>query len=304
MTGHIAVTGASGFVGRALLHRAVKDGWKGVGIVRSAASARRVSEAGGRPVVLPGLEAEALAGSLAGCTAVAHLAQIGAERDARYEDVNVGGTRAVIAACRLAGVRRIVFFSGLGVAHYGMRRRCTNPYFLSKLTAEVELYRSGLEVRVFRPSYVVGPGDGFVTWVTRDILSGCVELPGDGCYRMQPIGVDDAAAVILASATGGPELATLDLVGPEPLAARDLVSRLAAALGLGGRAIPWRIEKIALEAAERAASSGGFHGMLPDELDCLLCDEVGEHGPLEELLGRPLLSVDSALRIAVTPRAV
>jgi len=36
------------------------------------------------------------------------------------------------------------------------------PLLLSKLAAEVALFRSGLEAMVFRPSYVVGPGDAFV----------------------------------------------------------------------------------------------------------------------------------------------
>ena len=51
---------------------------------------------------------------------------------------------AVLGFALAAGVGRLVFLSGLGVAHYGQARRCTNPYFLSKLAAELELHRSGL----------------------------------------------------------------------------------------------------------------------------------------------------------------
>ena len=39
--------------------------------------------------------------------------------------------------------------------------------------------------------------------------------------------------------------------------------------------------------------------MLPDELDCLLCDEVSDPAPLEALLGRRLLPLDEALAAAV-----
>jgi hypothetical protein len=35
--------------------------------------------------------------------------------------------------------------------------------------------------------------------------------------------------------------------------------------------------------------------MLPDELDCLLCDEVADPAPLATLLGRPLTPLDEAL---------
>ena len=57
-----------------------------------------------------------------------------------------------------------------------MTRRCTNPYFLSKLAAEVEVFRSGREAVVFRPSYVVGPGDGLVTRLLEEMASGEVVM--------------------------------------------------------------------------------------------------------------------------------
>jgi hypothetical protein len=39
--------------------------------------------------------------------------------------------------------------------------------------------------------------------------------------------------------------------------------------------------------------------MLPDELDCMLCDEVADHRPLEGLLGRFLTPLDEAIAVAV-----
>ena len=108
-------------------------------------------------------------------------------------------------------------FSGLGVARYGQSRRVTSRYFLSKLTAETLAFGSGLDAVVFRPSYVVGPGDGFVPSVLRAMQAGEVERPGDGSYRMQPIAVADAAAAVLAAVVA-PRCAfptVFDLVGPE-----------------------------------------------------------------------------------------
>jgi UDP-glucose 4-epimerase len=303
MPGRIAVTGASGFVGRHLLTRAAAEGWDATGIVRSEAAARIVAEAGGRAVLVPGLTADAVRGPFEGALAAVHLAQIGAERGgATYDGVNLGGTRAVIEACRLARVPRVVYFSGLGVASYGKVRRCTNRYFLSKLAAEVELYRSGLETAVFRPSYILGPGNGFVASLMREIAAGVVELPGDAAYRMQPIAVADAAAAILAAvARAGSPTAVLDLVGPEPLACRAFVERLEAVLRVGGRGGRYRFRGTPVEEADRQAAAGGYRGMLPDELDCLLCDEIADHRPLEALLGRPLRPLDDALRAAAAP---
>ena len=149
----------------------------------------------------------------------------------------------MVRAATEAGVGRIVFFSGLGVARYGMNPRTSSAYFMSKLEAEVEIYRSGLPAVVFRPSYILGPGDGLVTGLLLDLAAGAVEVPGDGTYRMQPIAVSDAAAAILAAASGGGLSSdrgrhqVFDLVGPEALSYRDFLKRFASAARspVGGR---------------------------------------------------------------------
>ena len=298
----IAITGANGFVGRHVLRHAVASGWEVVGIVRSEAAAQVVRREGGHPCEIVGRDPEALVRALDGCQAVVHLAQIGAERGgSTYEAVNVGFTERVLDDARHAGVPRAVYFSGLGVAHYGIAPRCSNAYFLSKLTAETAVFRSGLDGVVFRPSYVVGPGDAFVPLVLGALGLGEVELPGDGSYRMQPIAVADAAAAVLAAVQRplGAFPTVFDLVGPEPLGYLQLIRRLAAIAERLGRPAGLRVREIPIAEAERLARAGGYQGLLADELDCLLCDEVASHAPLEALLGRSLLSLDDALEAAV-----
>ena len=301
----LAVTGASGFVGQHLVALAARERLDVVGIVRSEKSAAVVARLGARASVVPRLEAEPLAAALAGAQAVVHLAMIGSEREGRtYEAVNVQGTRAVVDAARRAGVPRVVLFSGLGVAHYGLTRRCTNPYFLSKLAAEVELFRSGREAVVFRPSYIVGPGDGLVTKILGEMGSGEVVRVGDGRYRMQPIFVGDAAAAALAAARNpppgsAPPPRVFDLVGPEPVSFQSFLERTAAAARAAGRKANFQIREVSVEQADRAAGAGGFRGMGADELDCLLCDEVSDAAPLSHFLGRPLMPLDEAIAAAV-----
>jgi len=304
----LAVTGASGFVGRALLSLARRESVEVIGIVRSEKSAATVAGLGARARVVPRLEVEPLAAALGGARAVVHLAMIGRERAGEtYEAVNVQGTRAVVDAARRAGVPRVVLFSGLGVAHYGMTRRCTNPYFLSKLAAEVELFRSGREAVVFRPSYIVGPGDGLVTSLLEEMASGEVTRVGDGRYRMQPVAVADAAAAALASvhspAPGpGPPPRVFDLVGPEPVSFQSFLERTAAAARAQGGKANFQIREVSVEEADRAAATGGFRGMGPDDLDVLLCDEVSDVAPLTRLLGRPLVPLDEAIAAALPVR--
>jgi nucleoside-diphosphate-sugar epimerase len=302
----LAVTGAGGFVGRHVVSAAQAEGWDVVGFVRSESAARTVTYAGGAPVTVASLTVDALAPALAGAAAVVHLAQIGSERDGQtYEAVNVEGTRAVAAAARAAGVPRVVLFSGLGVAHYGMAARTTDRYFLSKLRAEAAVFESGLEACVFRPSYIVGPRDGFVTSLLRQMAAGEVEQIGDGSYRMQPIAVRDAAAAVVAVVSGpvpapapgrGPHR-VLDLVGAEPVSFRAFVEALATAARVLRRPAEFRVREVPVAEAERRSREG--KGLPPDELDCLLCDETGDARPLEALLGRFLTPLDEALAAAV-----
>jgi NADH dehydrogenase len=301
--GAIAVTGASGFVGRHFVRAALAAGHAVTGLVRSERAAALVSEAGGRPLPLAPEPAE-LARTLEGHDSLVHLAQIGSERDGQsFEAVNVGLTARVLEAARLAGVRRVVSFSGLGVARYGQSRRVTSRYFLSKLQAETLVFGSGLEAAVFRPSYVVGPADAFVPAVLRALREGELERPGDGAYRMQPVAVADAAAAVLAvlarAAGGFPTV--FDLVGPEAVSYAQLLERLAAVARRLGRDARLRVREVTVaEAESRARGEAGFQGMGPDELDCLLCDEVADPAPLTALLGRHLTSLDAALASAVS----
>jgi len=304
----LAITGASGFVGRRLVREAAARGLDVVGVVRSELGARFVAAAGGRAAIVPELEAAPLARAVLGAAAVVHLAQIGSERaGATYEAVNVTGTCRVVLAAAAVEVPRLVFLSGLGVAHYGMVARCTNRYFLSKLASEVELYRSGREAVVLRPSYITGPGDGLVRGLLRDMAAGEVERPGDGSYRMQPVAIQDAVAAILAAvespaAPAGvarPRQRVLDLVGPETIAYRDLIERVGRIARAQGKAGEYRVREVPVEEADRQAAQGGFHGHRPDDLDCLLCDEFADPRPLESLLGRPLTPLDDALAAAI-----
>ena len=297
----LAITGGNGFIGRHVVAAAVEGGHSVVAVVRSQEAARLVGGLGAEAALVPGLEQPSLQAAFDGAAGVIHLAQIGRERDGTtYDQVNVAGTEAVAAAARRVGARRLVFLSGLGVGRYGVKPRCTNRYFLSKLAAEVCLFSSGLEVTVLRPSYVLGPGGELVPTLVRELDGGEVEQIDDGAHRMQPIAVGDAAHVILASLERvGPGPRVLDLVGPEPLRYADLVERVAACVARRRPLPPYRLRSIRPEEADRLARTGGYRGMQPDELDCLLCDEVGDPRALVALLGRDLVPLDEALGIAV-----
>ena len=282
-------------MGRQVLNLALEERHDVVAVTRKPAARQRLSATGARAAVVP-FTVDGLREAFVGCDAVVHLANIGAERGGEtYEAVNVQGTRAAGQAARAAGVRQFVYFSGLGVAHYGVNPHTTNPYFLSKLRAEAGLFEILEDATVFRPSYILGPGDGLVTQLLKDIAAGEVEVPGDGSYRLQPLGVRDAARAVLAAfGREGGGHRVFDLVGEIPVAYRDFLGLVFRESGTAPR-----VRQVPLAAALQAAREGGYRGLHADELACLLCDEVADPRRLQSLLGAFGQPLEEAVRVAV-----
>jgi nucleoside-diphosphate-sugar epimerase len=99
----------------------------------------------------------------------------------------------------------------------------------------------------------------------------------------------------LSAPVGEPATAVYDLVGPEAVSYQAFLERLAAVVRAHGRPAELRVREVPVSLAEEAARAGGWHGLGKDELDCVLCDEVGDPAPLEALLGRFLTPLDEAL---------
>lgn len=290
----IAIVGANGFVGRHLLELVEKKGIGSVGIVRSSAGAALVQGLGGTPIQVSDLEKGAMTAlipALANCDGLVYTASVSAGPKAR-DRTDPEGLVNVLAACRAAGVPKFVFFSGLGIAHYGMNPHCTNPYFLAKMAGEVALFRSGLAITVFRPSHLFGVGDEFLSpLISRVAADPIVEIPGDGGYRLQPLAVRDAARAVLGALEqneASPRV--IDLVGPEVLSYRTLIARIASIMG---RRI--EIRERPVDETLALASESGYFGLRPHDLACLLCDEVSDPGAVESLIAGKLEPLDGVI---------
>lgn len=173
----VLITGATGFVGRALSAKMMEGPWQIRGAVRTSEQAR---------VLPPGMEAISVgsigpatdwSAALKGVDTVIHLAAAvsktgseAGEGDA-FHNVNVLGTQRLAEAAVESGVRRLVFLSSIevnGSVNNGKpftEEDKPNPqtyYGSSKLKAESELLRiadaTDLEVVIIRPPLVYGPG--------------------------------------------------------------------------------------------------------------------------------------------------
>lgn len=293
MMSKIAIVGANGLVGRHTMEYCRVRGVAVVGIVRSEAGARLVESFGGRAVRVADLGTPAMptvVSALSGCDGLVYTASVSTGTSADRTDPS--GLVNVLAACREQGVRRFVYLSGLGIAHYGMNVHCTNPYFLGKMAGEVELFRSGLVATVFRPSYILGPGDEFLSpLIGRIAREAVIEIPGDGSYRLQPVSARDAARAILgALEREDPAPRVIDLVGPEVVSYRSLVGRVGSIMGR-----PVEIAERPIDQVLAQARESNYFGMTPTDLACLLCDEVSDVSATAELAGGGLETLDAMI---------
>jgi uncharacterized protein YbjT (DUF2867 family) len=145
-----------------------------------------------------------------------------------FEAVHVRAPRALFAAAAEAGVRRVVQISALGADD-----AATSDYHRSKRRADDFLSAMPLSSVIVQPSLVYGRGGASARLFDALAALPLVPLPGDGRQRIQPIHVDDAVPAIVALLDREAwRVGRVALVGPEPIALRDYLAALRAALGL------------------------------------------------------------------------
>jgi NADH dehydrogenase len=294
----IAVTGANGAVGRAVLRDAL-PGDEIVALVRSEQAARSIDGRGARVGIVSYTELGSLERAFERMDAVVHLPGILVERrGATHEDANVQTTRSALAAARVSGVRKFVLVSAHG-ANPGSRNR----YYRTKGRAERLLRDSGLPFTILRSPLVLGPETEGARALAAQTAGPTVWLVGGGATLHRPLDVDDLARAALVAARE-PERArgaTLELAGPEELRYRDLVARAAELRGrtVRVRAIPVAPLRLALR-VRRGLFGPGFDA---DALDVLLEDTRVDPSAALSALGIALTPLAETLRRSLGPDA-
>ncbi len=196
----LAITGATGFVGSAVLDEALAQGHT----VRALARREQAPRAGVEWVRGDLNDTAALAALVQGADAVVHVAGLTNTSDpAEFEIANVTGTANVLAAMTEAGVKRLVFVSSLSA-----RKPELSVYGASKAKAEALVEASRLDWTTVRPPGVYGPRDVDYLEMFRTARLGFVPLPPGGASSI--IHADDLARllVILAASSSS------EAVGP------------------------------------------------------------------------------------------
>jgi nucleoside-diphosphate-sugar epimerase len=249
-SGKIAfVTGGSGFIGGRLVRRLVGDGWTVRALARSDPAASAVTEAGAEPVRGDLSDRAAIEAGAAGADVAfhcaAHLGSWGPREE--FERVNVEGTRNVVAACRAAGVRRLVHVSSEAAVTAGeplleidedapLRPDSASLYCATKARAERivrDANGDGLETVVVRPRFVWGKGDGAILpGLARAIESGRFAWIGGGGQRTSTTHVDNVVEGLVLAADRGEPGGVYFVTDGEPVVFRKFVSELVATQGL------------------------------------------------------------------------
>jgi len=224
----VAVTGATGFVGRHIVDVLIDRGHRVRALVRDP---RRLS-------VRPRATAEAVTGALgesgalralvAGADAVIHLVGIIAERGSQtFGAVHVEGTHAVVAAAAAAGCRRFVQMSAVGARD----EPGATPYHRTKRQGEAAVEAGGVPFAILRPSFISGPGNVPIATLARlHRRLPVVPVFGDARFPTQPVWVGDVA-LAFARAAEGIGAGTLELGGAAPITYEEFVRAIGRASG-------------------------------------------------------------------------
>ncbi|HET6804220.1 MAG TPA: SDR family oxidoreductase [Frateuria sp.] len=167
---------------------------------------------------------------LAGIDAVVNAVGIFAEHGAQtFRRIHTQAPRALFAACREAGITRVVQVSALGADEHAASR-----FHRSKRAGDASLHAMVPSGTVLQPSLVFGPGGASSRMLLMLAWLPLVVLPGRGRQRIQPIHVSDVAELVVRLLEDDARPARLAAVGPQALSLAHYLAVLRHALG-GGR---------------------------------------------------------------------
>ena len=235
------VVGGSGFVGRHLVGALAARGARVTVPTRRRERAKHL-------ILLPTVDvveadvrdSRALAGLAAGRDAVVNLAGVLHSRRARpgeegpnhygpqFAQAHVELAQSVVAACREAGVKRLLHMSALGAG-----AKAPSEYLRSKgIGEQMVLAADDLAATVFRPSVIFGPEDRFLNLFAWLVALFPVLALGSPGARFQPVYVGDVVRAFLA-ALDSREAAgkRYDLCGPREYTLRELLEQVCRVTG-------------------------------------------------------------------------
>jgi NAD(P)H dehydrogenase (quinone) len=238
----ILVTGAAGKTGKAVVKALAAKGARTRALLRNPEQSGALKVLGAAEISIGSFDdAAALDRAAAGVRAIYHICPNVSPDEVRY-------ARAVAAAARAQGVKRLVFHSVLHPQIEAM------PHHWAKMRAEEMLFGSGFDLTVLQPTAymqnILGAWRGIVA-------DGVFRVPYPVATRLSLVDLDDvaeaAALVLTQDGHGG---ASYELVGTKPLDQNQVGAALGAAVN---REVRVEAEGVAAWEARARASGMGEH---------------------------------------------
>ncbi|MDR1995511.1 complex I NDUFA9 subunit family protein [Azonexus sp.] len=238
----VLLLGGSGFIGTYIANRLSQ---RGIEVTIPTRHRERTKAL----IMQPGVDmleadircAKTLTELMRGHDAVINLVGILNSRDVKFPfshdfaEAHVELPKTIIAACKAAGVRRLLHMSALKADP-----KAPSEYLASKGEGEaiVRAAQGELDVTIFRPSVVFGLGDSFLSLFAKVLKASPVFPLGFGHARLQPVWVADVADAFVDSLGAAASFArTYDLVGPKVYTLRELVEYTAKLCGSKARIV-------------------------------------------------------------------
>ncbi len=216
----ILLTGASGYVGSAMLPHLVRTG-EPVRALIHLTNADRAKAAGAEVALGSVSDPAALDKAMPGVDTVVHLVALNKnKRGQTMANINHQGTVNVVNAAKQAGVKRFVHILGIG-----LKSDMAQEFARSKGRGADAVRGSGIPYTIISPSVIFGAGDEFVNNLAdlyKKWFYPFAIIPGNGAARFAPIWKEDVARVFASVVSnfephagkeyelGGPENLTLN----------------------------------------------------------------------------------------------
>lgn len=264
----VLVTGASGFLGRAVVRALLAEGHEVRAFQRRPSGVESASDALGSIT-----DPAAVARAVEGADGVVHLAaKVSLAGDpAEFRAVNIEGTERLLDAAERAGVTRVVHVSSPSVAHAGTAiggvgaepaspAQARGEYARTKAAGELlALARDtpSMPVVAVRPHLVWGPGDTqLVERIVDRARRGRLPLLDGGTALIDTTYVDNAAGALVAALRRAPQAhgRAFVVTNGEPRPVADLLAGICRAVGVAPPAwsIPAWLGRAAGAVVERA----------------------------------------------------
>jgi NADH dehydrogenase len=258
----IAVTGAFSYSGKYITRRLLDCGEE---VITLTGHPNRPDPFGGKVKAYPlDFDEAGMTRSLQGVDVLVNTYWVRFDKGQNTQPRAVENTRKLVSAAKAAGVKRIVHIS---ITNPSAESHL--PYFWGKAANEKAVIDSGLGYAILRPTVLVGDEDILINNIAYLLRRFPVFfLPGGGSYKLQPVHVDDVAALAVEGVQRADNYIS-DAVGPDVFTFREMVELIAEKIG-ARRPLVGVPPRLALLAAQSLSLFVGDVILTPEEVDGLM----------------------------------